>query len=100
MQEKFSFIPYIIGIVIGFTMLMSFVFGYQLLFSNNPAIGSLLISLALFLYPSYIIFVLLLSWLNKEKWSIQTKKHWRMSIIVVPGGAIIAIITIAIASLF
>ena len=93
MKEKQTFIPYIIGTLIGFIMLSSFLLGYRFLFSNNARIGSLLITLGLLIYPIYIGLIITLTLIYKHEWSLLKKKQWRISIFVVPLGAVLAVFT-------
>ena len=94
MNKKHQWVPIIIGLVIGFIMMMSFVLGYRLLFDQSPTMGSFLITLSLVLYPMYILFVIGLSYFKKKTLTKAIKTAWHRSILVVPLGAVFAVIIV------
>lgn len=87
--------PYVLGLFIGIIMLPLFFLGFNLSWGSMPWLGSFMMYVGLFLWPLYVIIVLILL-KTKLKADALRKKRFFLSLFLPFIGGIISLIILVL----
>ncbi len=90
-----SFYPYFLGFLIGMLMLPLFFLGFNLSWGSAPWLGALMMYSGLFLWPAYVLLVVLLS-STYLKHSTTRKKQFYHSLYLPFFGGIFSLVLITL----
>ncbi len=87
--------PYVLGLFIGIMMLPLFFLGFNLSWGRYPLLGSLMMYAGLFLWPTYVLVILIFS-TTTLKADVRRKKQFYHSLYLPFFGGVISLILIAL----
>ncbi len=95
MQKFKHFLPYILGVLVGFLTIPTFALGFNAAFWDAALIGELLMIVALLLWPILIVSVVLMNvFLHKE--DAARRKQWYRALYLPPVGAVLSLLFLAL----